>query len=297
MNIRLLNLGLGTAKRLADLVDLSIKYCLPRADLSRSNHRMPMIRTSFALGVWLTAACLGLAAQTQTPPSTDGTTPPQVSSPAVILPPQTSAPQPAQGQPAQPAAAQPPATEPPETKPSSTNGGKAKAPAPVPAKDPTAVGPAYVIGSEDVIAVRVWNNPDLSGTFTVGPDGMISLQLIGEVRASGFTAHQLEGVLAERLLKVLREPEVNVQVLGARSRTYIILGDGVTRPGIYPLPRPMTVLEALIAGGTFSPFAKKTKIYVLRGTTKYPFNWNEVSKGKNLKQNIMIQNGDQIYVP
>ncbi len=159
------------------------------------------------------------------------------------------------------------------------------------------MGPAYVIGPEDLLYVRVWGNAELSGTVSVGPDGMISLQLIDEVKASGLTPHQLEVELAQRLKKFIVEPEVNVQVLRVNSRTYIILGDGVNRPGIYPLTRPMSVLEALIAGGGFSPFAKKNKIYVLRGTTRFPFNWNDVSKGKKLEQNIQIQNGDQIYVP
>jgi polysaccharide export outer membrane protein len=167
----------------------------------------------------------------------------------------------------------------------------------VPPKDPTEIGPAYVIGPEDYLYIRVWKSPEFSGTVNVGPDGTISLQLINEVRASGLTARQLADVLADRLKEYLTTPEVNVQVLAARSRTYIILGDGVLRPGIYPLPKPLTVLEALIAGGSFTPFAKKSKIYVLRGTTKFPFNWNEVSKGKKMEQNILIQNGDKIYVP
>ncbi len=154
-----------------------------------------------------------------------------------------------------------------------------------------------MIGPEDYLYIRVWKSPEFSGTVNVGPDGTISMQLINEVRASGLTARQLADVLADRLKEFLTTPEVNVQVLAARSRTYIILGDGVVRPGIYPLPKPLTVLEALIAGGSFSPFAKKSKIYVLRGTQRFPFNWNEVSKGKNLAQNILIQNGDKIYVP
>ncbi len=154
-----------------------------------------------------------------------------------------------------------------------------------------------MIGPEDVLFIRVWKNPELSGSVIVGPDGTISLQLINEVRASGLTTHQLEQELATRLKKFIVEPEVNIQVQAARSRTYIIIGDGVNRPGIYPLSRRLTVMEALIAGGGFGTFAKKNKIYILRGTERIPFNWNEVIKGKNLKQDIYIQNGDKIFVP
>jgi polysaccharide export outer membrane protein len=166
----------------------------------------------------------------------------------------------------------------------------------MPSKDP-AIGPAYVIGPQDALFIRVWANPDLSGSVSVGPDGTISVPLINEVQVAGLTARQIELELSKRLKQFLTTPEVNVQVMAARSRTYIILGDGVLHPGIYPLPKPLTVLEALIAGGGFSPFANKKKIYVLRGKERFPFNWNDVSKGKKLEQNIYIQNGDQIYVP
>lgn len=249
-------------------------------------------------------AVAGFAATAQSQPPAQQTQAPPVASPAIItLPQATVTPIAPPGAPADGASVKsgdrPPAQTP--TKDSKAPAGQSAAnqvdSSGAPPKDPTAIGPAYVIGPEDYLYIRVWKAPEFSGTVSVGPDGMISMQLINEVRASGLTARQLGDVLTERLHEFLTTPDVNVQVIAARSRTYIILGDGVARPGIYPLPKPLTVLEALIAGGTFSPFAKKTKIYVLRAGKKYPFNWNEVSKGKNLKQNIYIQNGDQIYVP
>jgi polysaccharide biosynthesis/export protein len=282
--MRLLNLGFETADRWTRVLTLSIKYCRLRVDVSVvKRRRMQMTRSSALLGFWLAVALSGAAAVAQVPTQP----PPSPASPAIIVPPQAAAGKPAEAEP-----------QTPEAKPPNGKGAKNKVdPTAVPSKDPTAVGPAYVIGPEDALYIRVWKNPELSGTVTVGPDGTISLQLIDEVKASGLTPRQLEESLATRLKDFLTTPEVNVQVLAVRSRTYIILGDGVNRPGIYPLTRPMTVMEALIAGGNFSPFANKKKIYVLRGTQKFPFNWNEVSKGKNLTQNIKIQNGDQIYVP
>jgi polysaccharide export outer membrane protein len=244
---------------------------------------MQMTRSSALLGGWL-AVCLTQGfAIAQTPVQQQ---PPPASSPAIIAPPQQDAAKPAEVPPQKP-----------ESKTGKTTKNDKAGPAAAPAKDPTAVGPAYVIGPEDGLFIRVWKNPELSGGVTVGPDGTISLQLIDEVKVSGLTARQVEELLSQRLKEFLTTPEVNVQVTAARSRTYIILGEGVSRPGVYPLPKPLTVLEALIAGGSFSPFAKKNKIYVLRGGQKYLFKWDEVSKGKNLQQNILIQNGDQIYVP
>ena len=58
---------------------------------------------------------------------------------------------------------------------------------------------AYVIGDLDVLVIRVWNMPTLSGAVSVGPDGMISMPLVGEVKADGLTAKQLTAVLTQRL--------------------------------------------------------------------------------------------------
>ncbi len=297
MNTRLLNLGLETANGFSGLTTVSIKYCPSRADLpyvDRSGRAK--MRMKALTGIGLAILCSGFmaSAQSQNPPNQtppNQTPPPAsaplISSPAVIIP---------------PAQAVPPASPQAETKPQDKaeapkGKGNRVDPSAVPGKDPTAVGPTYIIGPEDGLYIRVWKNLELSGSVTVGPDGTISMQLIDEVKAAGLTPRQLEEDLEKRLKQFIVEPQVNVQVTAVRSRTYIILGDGVARPGIYGFVRPLTVLEALIAGGSFSPFAKKNKIYVMRGDQKFAFNWNEVSKGKNMKQNIIIQNGDRIYVP
>ncbi len=164
----------------------------------------------------------------------------------------------------------------------------------------------YIIGPEDVLYIKVWDQGNLSGPVTVGPDGMISLQLIDEVKADGLTPQMLKAVLTEKLKKFIVTPEVNVQVLGVHSRKYIIQGE-VGRPGTYPLIGPTTVMEALVNGGRFNEFANPKKIYVLRSwrdpqtkqieTKKFNFNYKEVSHGKRMEQNIQIQNGDQIFVP
>ncbi len=168
-----------------------------------------------------------------------------------------------------------------------------------PAKEPVATRPPYVIGPEDALFIRVWEKAELSGAVNVGPDGTISMQLVGEVKAAGLTPHQLEEELAVRLKKFYKEldaDQVNVQVTRVNSRTYILQGE-VGKPGVFPITRPMKIMEALVAGGGFGPFANKKKIYLLRGTERHYFNYLEVSKGKHLEQNIEVQNGDQIFVP
>jgi polysaccharide export outer membrane protein len=170
-----------------------------------------------------------------------------------------------------------------------------------PRKPPADAKSAFVIGPEDVLAVRVWDEPGLSGPVTVGPDGMISLQLIHEVKAAGLTTAQLEAALTEQFEQFRNNPDVSVQVVNVRSRKYMIQG-GVSRTGSFPLTGPTTVLEALVNGGGFKEFSNPKKIYILRtkadGTTaKINFNYKDVSKGKHMEQNILVQNGDQIFIP
>lgn len=171
-------------------------------------------------------------------------------------------------------------------------GADAKSPA---TKVPGTKAP-YVIGALDVISVKVWNNPNLSSPLDVGPDGMISLPLVGQIKAEGLTKEQLKEMLAGRLKEFLNSPEVDVQVLKVNSKRFFVYG-GVGRPGEYPLIEETTIMDALSTVGGFKDFANKKKIYVLRGTQKFNFNYQEVSKGKNLGQNIQLQNGDRIFVP
>jgi polysaccharide export outer membrane protein len=144
--------------------------------------------------------------------------------------------------------------------------------------------------------IRVWHEPDLSGTVDVRPDGYISIQLIGEIKADGLTVAQLANSITKRLTEYIKTPEVNVQLLKVNSKKYSIQGE-VNRPGTYPLTGPTTLLEALVNASGFRDFANTKKIYLLRGTQRFPFNYKMVSKGKELDSNIMVHTGDQIFVP
>jgi len=154
----------------------------------------------------------------------------------------------------------------------------------------------YEIGAEDVLAVRVWREPEVSAAATVRPDGRISLPLIGEVLASGRTPLELKEEITEKLSEFLNRPEVFVSVQQIRSKRYYLTGQ-VNRTGVFPLVVPTTVLEALSSSGGFQQWANRSNITILRGTQRFKFNYNQVIKGKNLEQNILLENGDHIIVP
>ena len=167
---------------------------------------------------------------------------------------------------------------------------------PKPAVTEGADGKPYVIGSLDVLYIRVWNQANLTGMFDVAPDGMISMSLVGEVKADGLTRAQLIDVLKAKLDECcLNDPQVDVQVTKINSKEYLVTGE-VNRPSDYPLVGKTTIFEALTIAG-LRDTANKKKIYLLRGQQRFNFNYNEVVQGKNLKQDIPIENGDRIIVP
>jgi polysaccharide export outer membrane protein len=162
---------------------------------------------------------------------------------------------------------------------------------------PVAVDPyKYLIGAEDVLHVLVWREPDLTGDKVVRPDGKISLPLIGELQAAGLTPDQLGKDITTALTRLINSPEVTVSLLAVNSKKYYIDGE-VNKPGEYKLVTPTTILEALSVAGGFREFAKTGKIRVLRGTTSLKFNYKEVSHGKKMEQNVLLENGDHIIVP
>jgi polysaccharide biosynthesis/export protein len=159
----------------------------------------------------------------------------------------------------------------------------------------------YVIGSDDVLAINVWKEPDLTRSVPVRSDGKISLPLVGEIEAAGRTPLQLEHELAQKLLTYMTDPQVTVIVEQVNSKKFNILGQ-VTKPGSYSLSVASTVMDAIAAAGGFRDFAKKKGVYVLRqnpdgSQTKIPFNYNDFVKGKNPAQNIKLLQRDTIIVP
>jgi polysaccharide export outer membrane protein len=155
---------------------------------------------------------------------------------------------------------------------------------------------SYRIGAEDVILIRVWREPDLSGLVAVRPDGKINLLLIGEIDAVDTTPVELEARISKAYEKVLKNPIVSLQVQKVESKRYLLSGE-VNRAGAFPLVRPMTVLEAITIAGGIREFGNGKKIIIMRGNERLKFNFNEVIKGKKPEQNILLQPGDHIVVP
>jgi polysaccharide export outer membrane protein len=164
---------------------------------------------------------------------------------------------------------------------------------------PVASGTDYVIGPDDVLAVNVWKEPDLSRSVLVRPDGKITLPLLKDIEASGSTPDQLQARIEKGLSEFISKPSVTVIVQEAKSHKFNILG-AVQKPGTYILTGPLTVLDAIALAGGFREWAKVKSIYILRENSsgsrqKIPFNYKKVVKGST--GDIPLQTKDTIVVP
>jgi polysaccharide export outer membrane protein len=166
-------------------------------------------------------------------------------------------------------------------------------------KSTEAGGEDFVIGPGDVLNISVWKEPELSKTIPVRPDGKISLPLLNDLQASGLTALQLKDSLSEKLKRFVAEPSVTVTVETVNSKKVIITGE-VSGPGPRSLTGPTRLMDVLAVSG-FTPFAKKSKIYVVRTEgdkqQRFNFNYKDYLKGKNPEQNVLLKSGDMIIVP
>jgi polysaccharide export outer membrane protein len=157
----------------------------------------------------------------------------------------------------------------------------------------------FVIGAEDVLSISVYDQPQFAVTGqAVRPDGIITIPLVGEVKAMGKTPRDLGAeiskILAEKYLR--NTPQVMVRVDGVKSRYYSING-GVNRPGQNPLLVPTTIMQALVNAGGFHEFANTKKINLLRdGKVFVVFNFNDAIKGKHPEKNVYLKHGDLIIV-
>jgi polysaccharide export outer membrane protein len=146
----------------------------------------------------------------------------------------------------------------------------------------------------------VWDNRELTQDVVVRPDGKISLPLLQDVDASGYTAAELATELARRLSAFLKEPQVSVILLQVNAPKVFVIGS-VARPGPYPLRGSMTVLQALSLAGGMTPFAKTGSIRIVRQADEGKQKVRKVDYDEMIdsdgKGNYFLRAGDTIVVP
>jgi polysaccharide export outer membrane protein len=167
-----------------------------------------------------------------------------------------------------------------------------------PAARPSNVASNYIIGAEDTLQITVWQEPNLSTpALPVRPDGKVSLPLVGDIIAAGFTPMQLATDIGNRLKQYVTDPVVDVSVLAVNSKRVYLIGE-VMHVGPLAISPGMTVLQAIATAGGLTPYANKKHIYILRGDRqqKVPFDYTLAVK-KGDMQGVSLVPGDTIVVP
>jgi polysaccharide biosynthesis/export protein len=166
---------------------------------------------------------------------------------------------------------------------------------------------AQALKPGDVISISVYQDPKLDRQVIIGPTGMISFPLAGQIRAAGLTPAQLEDVIKARLKdKFTEEPDVTVspgaeKPLEEDLKPRIFVTGEVLRPGYFVIRMKTTVLQAISLAGGFGLYAAKRRVQVRRqinGTeVMYLFDYVDFHKGRNVEDNIDLQPGDVVIIP
>jgi polysaccharide export outer membrane protein len=162
----------------------------------------------------------------------------------------------------------------------------------------------YVIGPNDVLSIKYWREDTMSAEVAVRPDGKISLPLLNDVQAAGLTPDDLRVRIVEAAARFVESPVVSVNVKEIKSRKVYITGM-VSKPGEYPLVGPTSVLQLIAIAGGLQEYADQENIMVIRPSQKTfrgdPFafrvNYKDISRRRNLQQNIELKPGDTVVVP
>ncbi|RMG46869.1 MAG: sugar ABC transporter substrate-binding protein [Acidobacteria bacterium] len=153
---------------------------------------------------------------------------------------------------------------------------------------------SYIIGVEDLLYVWVFEDKNIQLEVRVRPDGMISLPMIGDVKAEGLTPARLSRVIAEKLEPFFENPNVAVIVKEINSFKVYVLGE-VNRQGVLSFYQPTTLLQAIAAAGGLTAFAneKMTLIRQSEGGAEWiKIDCSDLLAGKPTADNIYLRPGD-----
>lgn len=161
----------------------------------------------------------------------------------------------------------------------------------------------YLIGSGDVLNIFVWRHPDISGSFTVRPDGMITTSLVEDIKVSGKTPTQLARSVEEILSAYIRDPMVTVTVenfVGPFSEQIRVIGEAA-QPRAINYTQHMTLLDVMIQVGGLTEFADGNDAVLIRiengKQNEYQVSINQLLKDGDINANVDMLPGDIIIIP
>ena len=173
----------------------------------------------------------------------------------------------------------------------------------------------YIIGAEDMLQISVWGNNELSVHVPVRPDGMVSMPLIGDVKADGKTPLELKKAIEKELTRYVKAPVVSVTVTAINSFKVYVFGDGVSRinnisgdtaggaaaiapaaSGQITLRRNTTLLQLIAQIGNVSNI-DLPNAYLLRAGKKVAVSFEQLVTKGDYSQDVKLEPNDIIYLP
>lgn len=163
---------------------------------------------------------------------------------------------------------------------------------------PTTAG--YIVGAPDELLIHILPDPEISREVRVRPDGMISVDLVGDIQAAGRTPLEIAADIQSQIARFKRDAAVNVTVVSSPSQFVTIYGE-VVRPGTFALDTETRVSEAIGRVGGPKPFASLNSVRLIRSigwdqAKIFDIELGDIQRG-DLSTNIVVLEGDLIVVP
>jgi polysaccharide export outer membrane protein len=155
----------------------------------------------------------------------------------------------------------------------------------------------YVIGTGDVVSVRVFNQEPMSVRARVRSDGKIGIPFLGDVELRGRAPAAVSKEIAARLKEYVVSPIVTVSVEEPRPTTVSVVGE-VAHPGVYPVDGYAGVLQALALAGGLSDYASRDAIFVVRAARqqRIRFTFSSLVHGSGRAAAFRLEPGDAVVV-
>jgi len=165
--------------------------------------------------------------------------------------------------------------------------------------DADQLGNEYNIGAQDLLGIEVFQVEDFSLTVRVNRHGLISLPLVGKIKAAGLTSDQLEKQIASRLKETyLQNPHVTVFIKEFTSQRITVEGS-VNQPGIFPIKGRTTLLQAIATAQGLTDLANQNEVQLYRTKTSgkkqsYIYDIESIRSGES--EDPLVQGDDIIVV-
>ena len=173
----------------------------------------------------------------------------------------------------------------------------------VPTEDDTAPTSGYIIGPGDTLQVYVWDNPELSVTIPVRPDGLITIPLVEDMRAVGKTPSELARDVEVKLAEYVRTPQVNIIVTNFRGtyrKQIRVVGQAVS-PQSLSYQSGMTLLDVMIEVGGLTEFASGNRAKVIRWENgeqlEIRVRLQDLINEGDIDENMQMAPGDVLIIP